>query len=372
MKLRFSYKKIDKNGKKALKETVRAQKEALQEILGSLDSDAVQLEGRIEKHPRKPLYRARLKLRLPGRTLAALEEAEEAGAVLHAVFAELRRQLERQKHLMKSDHLWKRPRRRAELRSRLKEATPADEESRRQEYLQLIDPHLTALYHFIRRELAYHQALDELLPSEIGADEVLDAVVVRGWERYPERPAHLDVLPWLTGIALEVIGEELERHRARERSIALEAAPPETPMDVTDDFDTEYYEYHEPEEVIRLEDLIPDLSSAEPETAEALWERNLAVQKALSRLPRRWRHALVLADVLEMAPEEIAELVGVSAERLPQVRECAEGFMREWLEQQLSEEEIADLTLQDLLALPLEETVPETLQEQIRRKFGSA
>jgi len=371
MKFRFSYKKIDKAEKKALQELVQEQQRNLQEMLGSLDSEAVGLEGRLEKHPQKTLYRARLKLHLPGRTLAALEESDSAGTALHAVFAELRRQLERQKHLMKNDHLWKRPRRRAELRNRLKEAAPGDAETQRREYLQLIDPHLSALYRFIRHELAYHQALEELLPSEISAEEVLDTVVVRAYERFPERPTHLEILPWLTGLALEVIGEELERHRVRERSIATEAWAPETPMDVTDDYDTEYYEYHEPEEVIRLEDLIPDPSSANPEDAEALWERNLAVQEVLARLPRRWRHALVLTDVMEMDAEEVASIVEIPVERFQAVRECAEGFMREWLSQRLSPEEIRGATLQELLGSPLEENLPEDLQEQLREKFAA-
>jgi len=371
MKFRFSYRKIDKAEKKALQELVQEQQRNLQEMLGSLDSEAVGLEGRLEKHPQKRLYRARLKLHLPGRTLAALEESDGAGTVLHAVFAELRRQLERQKHLMKNDHLWKRPRRRAELRNRFKETASGDAETQRREYLRLIDPHLSALYRFIRHELAYHQALEELLPSEISAQEVLDAVVARAYERFPERPAHLEILPWLTGLALEVIGEELERHHVRERSIATEAWAPETPMDVTDDLDTEYYEYHEPEEVIRLEDLIPDPTTTDPEEAEAIWERNLAVQKTLARLPRRWRHALVLMDVMEMEAEEVAGIVGLPADGLDEVRRCAEGFMREWLSQRLSPEEIRGATLQELLGSPLEETLPEELQERLRQRFAS-
>ncbi len=371
MKFRFSYKKIDKAEKKALQELVQEQQRNLQEMLGSLDSEAVGLEGRLEKHPRKTLYRARLKLHLPGRTLAALEESDSAGTTLHAVFAELRRQLERQKHLMKNDHLWKRPRRRAELRNRLKEAPPDGAETQRREYLQLIDPHLSALYHFIRHELAYHQALEELLPSEISTEEVLDAVVVRAYERFPERPTHLELLPWLTGLALEVIGEELERHRIRERSVATEEWAPETPMDVTDDYDTEYYEYHEPEEVIRLEDLIPDPTVPDPADAESHYQVDLAVQRVLARMPRRWRHALVLVDVQEMSRENVAHLLGYTVERLDEVRRCAEAFMRESLLQRLLPADIEKRTLQELLGSPLEENLPEDLQEQLREKFAA-
>ncbi|RTZ73708.1 MAG: hypothetical protein DSZ00_05855 [Gammaproteobacteria bacterium] len=121
MKFQFSYRKIDKKEKQALRELVDKELSTLEEILGSLDSEATQLEGAIERHGNKELYRARLKLHLPGKTLAALEESHESNAVIREVFAEIRRQVKRFKHLSKNDYLWKRPRRRAELRNLLKE-----------------------------------------------------------------------------------------------------------------------------------------------------------------------------------------------------------------------------------------------------------
>ncbi|WP_293645441.1 hypothetical protein [Thiolapillus sp.] len=91
MNIRFSYTKIDKNEKRSLKEHVREANTALQEMLGSFDSDAVRLEGAVARHGNKPLYRTRLKLLLPGKTLVALEEADDGAAAIRQAFAELRR-----------------------------------------------------------------------------------------------------------------------------------------------------------------------------------------------------------------------------------------------------------------------------------------
>ncbi len=369
MKIRFSYRKIDKNEKKQLKELVARGEESLEPLLSNYDPEAVVLDGAIEKHAKRQLYRARLKLHLPHKTLAAVEESDSAASCLNGVFAELRRQLERYKHLSRNDHLWKRPRRRAQLRSLLKESTTTDEQEMRRSFMNLVRPHLEELYHFIRRELAYHQALEDLSPADAGPDEILDSTLVRAYERFPQRPEHLELLPWLTSLALEVIGEEMEAHRVRERRVATEEREPETPMDVTDGIDTEIYEFYQPDEVIRLEDVIPNPESPIPEEAEALLERNLLVQEVLALLPRRWRQALVLVDVHEMQETEVAGILGCSQDELAEMRRCAERFMREWLAQRLGPDEIEDTTTEELLGSPLREPLPDELEAEILEKF---
>jgi len=368
MKTRFAYRKLDKNEKKALKSVVQENQNALETLLAGYDPDTVLLDGAIEKHTKRQLYRARLKLHLPHKTLAAVEEADSAPGVIHAVFAELRRQVERHKHLARNDHLWKRPRRRAELRALLKAGTP-EEQDLRKTYMTLVRPHLDALYQFIRRELAYHQALGDLSPADAGPDEILDSVLVRGYEGFRDRPDHLEVFPWLTKLALEVIGEEMEAHRVRERRVATEEREAEGPMEVSDGLDTEIYEFYQPDEVIRLEDVIPNPESPIPEEAEALFQRNLLVQEVLALLPRRWRQALVLTDVNEMAAGDVAEILGCPEEEVDAMRRCAESFMREWLAQRMGPDEIEDTTTRELIGTPLQEPLPDELEAEILEKF---
>ena len=140
-------------------------------------------------------------------------------------------------------------------------------------------------------------------------------------------------------------------------------------MDVTDDIDTEIYEFYQPDEVIRLEDVIPNPESPIPEEAEALLERNLLVQEVLALLPRRWRQALMLVDVHDMQETEVAEILDCSSEELAEMRRCAERFMREWLAQRLGPDEIEDTTTEELLGSPLREPLPDELEAEILEKF---
>lgn len=369
MKIQFSYRKIDKEEKKSVRELLEEGRKSLEELLGDPDSEAIVLEGALEKHRNRSLYRARLSLHLPGRTLTAEEEAHDCASVVREVLAELRRQLKRFKHLSRNDHLWKRPRRRAKLRALLKGTAAEGSGEQRRLYLELVQPHLPELYHFIRRELAYHQHLGDLLPAEVSADEVLDAAIVRGYDSFAERTGNLEVLPWLTGLALQVIEEEIEGHRVREQRVATEEWEPETPQDVTDDLDTRFYEFYHPEEVVRLEDVIPDPESTIPEEAEAIRTRNLLVHEVLALLPKRWRHALVLMDIHGMSENVSAEVMGVEPGQLRQLRSCAESFMREWLAQRIGRDELEDATTSELLGTPLREPLPEELRAEILEKF---
>ncbi len=368
MNIRFSYRRIDDNEKKQLKETVNKDSNGIREVLGKFDSDAVRLEGAVEKHGSKALYRARLKLHLPGKTLVALEEADNGNAAIRQAFAELRRQVKRFKHLAKNDYLWKRPKRRVELRSQLSGSADLDREQYK-EYADLVKPHLPEVYHFIRRELAYHQSLGELSPADIRAEEVLDAVVARGLEGLSNRPRHLEILPWLTGMALEIIQEEMHASRIRRRRVSTEDLAPTDPMDISDDEDTRMYEFYQPDEIIRMEDIIPNPESNNPEEAEAIRERALLVHHALSLLPPPWRHTLVLADVHGMKMSELAEILHETPEQLQQLRTCAEAFMRDWLGQHMVQDDLEQTTTRELLGSPLREPLPEELQAEILEKI---
>ena len=367
MNIRFSYRRIDNSEKKLIKNTVRESSDTLREVLGSFDSDAVRLEGAVERHGKKSLYRARLKLHLPGKTLVALEEADDGNAVVRQAFAELRRQVERFKHLARNDHLWKRPKRRAQLRTQL--SGSSNDEEQRKNYADLVKPHLPELYHFIRRELAYRQAQGDLSPADIRADEVLDAAIARGLEAFGTRPQHLEILPWLTGMALQVIQEETEAHQIRERRVSTEDLAPADAMDISDDEDTEMYEFYQPDEIIRMEDIIPDPESNDPEQAEAARERAILVQRALALLPPAWRHALVLTDVHGVKESELADILDLAPEHLQQMQSCAEAFMRDWLGQHLTREELDQTSTGELLGSPLREPLPEELEAEILEKI---
>jgi len=91
------------------KEHVRALLEdligRLEEKLNHFPPDAVSLHVLFEENGSHKLFRTSLTCHLLGHTVAAHEEGREAGAAIREAFAEVERQLEKQKAFMRREHL---------------------------------------------------------------------------------------------------------------------------------------------------------------------------------------------------------------------------------------------------------------------------
>ena len=77
----------------------------LEEKLRHFPDDAVTLHAVFEENGTHKLYRASLTCHVPGHTVAAHEEHRDAGAAIREAFAEVERQLEKQKAFLRREHL---------------------------------------------------------------------------------------------------------------------------------------------------------------------------------------------------------------------------------------------------------------------------
>jgi ribosome-associated translation inhibitor RaiA len=75
----------------------------LEEKLAHFPKDAVSLHVLFEEHPK--LFHTAVTCHIPGHTVAAHEEQRQAGLSIRKAFAEVARQLERQKANVRHDHL---------------------------------------------------------------------------------------------------------------------------------------------------------------------------------------------------------------------------------------------------------------------------
>jgi hypothetical protein len=89
----------------------------------------------------------------------------------------------------------------------------------RQNFFPLMGRHLSALYHFVRHQLAYLQATGDLLRDELSAEDDVDAVAARAYQEFPHAPSGRALRPALIRLAREQIDTEVARlvsWRARE------------------------------------------------------------------------------------------------------------------------------------------------------------
>jgi len=82
--------------------------------------DGVFLRLMVERNPARTLYHASLTLGAPEKTLAAKVERHDPVETIREAFAEIERQLEAHKSILRGEPVWKRRARREELRRIIK------------------------------------------------------------------------------------------------------------------------------------------------------------------------------------------------------------------------------------------------------------
>lgn len=290
--------------------------------LASFRADLVRIEGRIEKSPSHHLYRVGLRLKLPSRVLATAAEEHNVVLVLREAFDELDRLAEKHVARLRRAHLWKRVARRRRLEE-LKHRAPHQGELR-QVLFELIQPHLDALFAYVRRELRY-EGFDGA--SALDAADIVAGTLLRALERPREPRRQLKVRGWLLALAHEEIAAQLQNFWVTE---SIEAPADEGHEEPTV-HDEERYEYWEPEEQLTLEDLLPDPTAETPEEAAMQNDLRRALLRAIATLPRSWRHAVILTTFDGLAPAEAAGVLGISEAQLNQKLEHAQAFLKQRL-----------------------------------------
>jgi len=189
----------------------------------------------------------------------------------------------------------------------------------REEFDRLVATHLDELLAAARRELRYRQALGELGPDDLTPEELVGETLARAWHGREHRPARLRPRAWLLAL-LHRVAERIAKREAKFRKLAevsLEAQPPPEPMY---DDDEGFYEWYQPDELIKWEDLADEPDELTPEGV-------VEAEEELRSLAPRTRLVYVLHDIHRLSVAEIAQALAISGEEvlrlLPEARRHA-------------------------------------------------
>jgi ribosome-associated translation inhibitor RaiA len=110
-------------------------------------SDSNFLRIFVEANPARTLYRVTLTMDVPGKTIAAKEEAHDPKVSIKAAFDEVELQVQKHKGTLRHERLWKRMFKRDELRRR---RVAWNKDQKREAFFQLVNPHLEVAgsFHF--------------------------------------------------------------------------------------------------------------------------------------------------------------------------------------------------------------------------------
>jgi RNA polymerase sigma factor (sigma-70 family) len=285
----------------------------------------------VEYIPARKLYELSLTLDVPGRTFAAREEQHDLKAGLRAASDEIERQLKKYKESLRREH-WKRPARRQEVRQAKARAAPV-EENKREAFFSLVTPHLRRLNHFVRPAISYAEATGDLLAGELAPEDVVDGTLVRAYRDFANRRSIPDVKGWLVRFALDQLESDVLRLKAEHAgTVSLEEEVPQTPQaEEVSTLGDEILDFYQPDEALKLEDLVPDIEAATPEGQVENEELRRLVAKALREMPGQWRRTLVLHDLQNRPPADIAKEIGKPESEVDRIVSSAREYLRQRL-----------------------------------------
>ncbi|EPX87699.1 RNA polymerase sigma factor, sigma-70 family [Rubellimicrobium thermophilum DSM 16684] len=329
MKVISAFRNLDRHGQQRAPEVIEEEVRQLEPHLARFREDLVRLEIAASQTRGKTRIKVSLRLQLPSGVIAAQEEGFEIEPVLRKAFADLRHRVDRHVARLKHEPEYKRPARRRRIGALLPPAQDSAEAARRAMYFDLIEDHLDRVYDAVRRELTYLEASGSVPEGRLAVRDLVDATILAGLERFEERPTEFSVGDWLAQLAFETIAAEA--HAAR-RAIPDDATAlgtePARPAEEPTEADQDLFEFHQPDEVLLLEDLVADEAGTDPETEAARREAARALHGAMAHLPALWRRVLHRLHLEDETASEAAKALGLSEDEVQQTAQAAIAWLR--------------------------------------------
>lgn len=349
MKLLKAFRNLDGDARRRATEIVDREIRHLEPHLKHFGDGLVRLEVTLSQANGKTRLQASLRLQLPSGVIVAREEGFEIEPVLRKAFDDLRHRVDRHVARLRHESEWKRPAHRRRIGALLPPARDAAEADRRKLFFDLIEDHLDTVYDVVRRELTYLECSGSVPEGYLSVRDLVDATILKGLERFEQRPTRFSIGDWLTRLALDTIEEEARaaRRAGPEAAVSLEAEPEQPAVDPTGS-DQEMYEFYQPDEVLRLEDLVVDESATDAETEAERHEAARMLHRAIAQLPALWRRVLIHVDLNDTTSEAAAALDGLEKDEVARIGDAARAFLRDRLAELGQPPELADRTLDAL------------------------
>jgi len=201
-------------------------------------------------------------------------------------------------------------------------------------FFELIGRHLEYLSEFAGHQIAYFEAIGDLAPGELTADEVVDEVLLRAYREFDGNPGERRLRARLIELARETMAAAVRRSKAwrRRTPTRIETDIPDTPpSEWVTTLGDERLDFYEPDEDLKLEDIVPDLDMPTPEEEAETRELRGCVSAALKGLPREWRRAVLLRYVDGLAGARLAAALRKSAPETHRILDHARHYLRQRL-----------------------------------------
>ena len=313
MNVHFSY-KISKTSD--LEKLINQQVEKLGRYLRVFRPELVHLKGLIEENPAREGAVVSLNLRLPSGQMAAQESGSTPTAAIKAAFDSIAEQVKKHKELLRNHHKHGR-RRGAErevgtvpftdtLAAMKSPRISADDIS------GYVNVNLPRLQRFIQREIDYRESQGQLQPGQVAVEDVVGEAIANALSEQRDSPEPMKLEPWVHRLAKQAI-DQLAMENHEDGHVPLERSHGEQNVHASDEAKLQF---HQPDEQLLEENVIPDPTANTPEELAARDELMTLVETTLRDAGRDEAEAFILYTLEGFTLQEIADITSRGAEEV--------------------------------------------------------
>ena len=303
----------------AVEKDIQHQVEKLRKRLQVFRPELIHLKGMVEEISAREGTSVSLNLRLPSGQMAVQVKAAAAAAAVKSAFEDLLQQVNKHKELLRSTHKW--PRRQNEASARRNVSVPFEQTLAAvfpamvcaEDVRSYVNVNLSRLERFVEREIYFREASELIAPDSVTKDEVIDETIAAALGDDQEKPERLALEPWLYRLAMKALDELSRPEGSNGGAVRLEESARKQNVKASDEPELQF---HQPDEAITEETIIPDGRVATPEEIVGSDEMMHLIASALRDVSPSHREAFILHAIEGFGIDEISAITGVPPDRV--------------------------------------------------------
>ena len=303
-----------------LEQQINLNIEKLRRRLQVFRPDLIHLHAIVEEAAARVGFDVRLDLRLPSGDIASRSKAKLVDAAIKNSFDDLLQQLGKHKERLRASHQW--PNRRRAGKSHEVSQVPFEQTIAAvqpelvsdEDISTYVNANLPRLQRFVERELRFRENNGELRPHQLSGREVISEAIARALD-HDDKPEKLALEPWLYRMALRAM-QDLAHSSGDDIDSVHLGDLPRGENHLGHGSDEPLLQFHQPDESLTEENLIPDRGTATPEESAASDEMVGMIELALAGAKGEDREAFLLFGIEGFTVEEISAITARSGDKV--------------------------------------------------------
>ena len=189
----------------------------------------------------------------------------------------------------------------------------------------LAEKEMAGLIEAARHEVAYYEDVGDFPPRYMNARELVGEALIQAWEHRARKPKGMEPRAWLYAMLFETVDKLAARRRdiQKHETLSTDQVIPDDPLvlDPVYDDDEEFYEWFQPDEALKWEDVIPSMAIAPEDLLRA-------AEASPKRFDAGERRAALLYFKLGFTLEQICRITGRSVRETARMLESVRGKLK--------------------------------------------